>query len=239
MRKFNMPKVTGNVNAPRRPSGLQLYKFAGFYGLRLSKLVRSAIIYHLLLLPAYCPAEVKAFTLTTVDKVDPLKRNQGYFLVNLEISGAAPSFEFVKLDAKGQTFLPAGAKARVKKSARSILVELKNKANGLYLFAIPEGLYQITSIKAPYFDLPYRMDTEYSRNWRFSIKKNRVNYIGKLFIDGERSTQHIDIKLINRIATDKALITRQLGDLLANAPLRSGAGVRDDFFAELIDGEIE
>ncbi|TQV71170.1 hypothetical protein FKG94_19985 [Exilibacterium tricleocarpae] len=202
--------------------------------MHLSKLVYLATISGFLLLPFKSAAEVKPFVLTVPDSAAPLRKNQGYFLINLDISGAAPSFEFVGLDVRGQAYLEPGQKAKVRKNARKIVVELKHKTNGLYLFAIPEGLYQITSIKAPYFDLPYLMDTEYRRKWRFSIKKDRVNYVGKLFIDAERSTRHIDVKLINRMAADKALIENRLGARLATTPLRSGAGVRDDFFAELI-----
>ena len=101
------------------------------------------------------------------------------------------------------------------------------------MLPLPAGWYQITSINAPYFDLPHRLDTESKAVWRFGVETGRTNYAGRLSISRERSAEYVEIRLHNRIATDIERIRTDLGALLERAPLASGSGVRDDFFDEL------
>lgn len=180
-------------------------------------------------------SETISLSLVTLDDLKPLVKTQGYLLLNLDVSGVAPSLEVSRIDNDEELFISAGKK--IKTTGKSIIIKLKDKINGFYFVNIPAGLYQITQINAPYFDLPFKLDTKNAREWRFSIKQGHVNYAGKLFIDKNRSTSHVDISLFNRIATDKNIIEKSFHELLTMSPLRSGAGVRDDYLDYLTIGD--
>jgi len=177
-----------------------------------------------------------AITLFTPERLlesKPLTKKQGYLLIDLDVNGSAPSLVYQQLSARDQKYLAAGQQARLLGKEKTM--DLKDKPAGFYLAKIPAGLYQITRVNAPYFNLPFRVDTSSRREWRFSIEPGQINYIGKLVIDKKRSTQYVDIDLVNRIATNKADIENQLSTLLENFPLRLGVGVRDDFLTSLSD----
>ena len=175
--------------------------------------------------------------LTEISEVKPLKKEQGYLLINLNTNGIAASVEIVKLLGSKEDYFEG--KQNISKSYQKISLELKNKSKDFYVLPMSQGLYQITKVNVPYFDLPYILNTDDKRKWRFYIEKNKTNYVGELYINKERSTTSIDVSLYNRIATDLIKIKSNLSDLLPLAPLVSGAGVRDDFFDFLTDTKGE
>lgn len=170
-----------------------------------------------------------ALELTTLDQAEPLKKNEGYLLVDLAVAGTSPSFEFsqVRIGSK-QKYLVADQSLSL--GSTRWQVSLKDKAAGFYQVKLPAGLYQITEVNAPLFNLPFRVDTDKRDQWRFSIAKARSNYIGRFRIDQERGTDYVNVKLINRLAADYDQLVEQGASIFSAAPLRSGAGVRDDFY---------
>jgi len=168
-------------------------------------------------------------------EVTPPLYNHGYALFNVVVGGVAPSFEFIKLHTKQRLYLESGEAVRTRGIKTS--VDLKGIINGYYLMNLPEGLYQITSIRAPFYNLPFRLDTDYSRKWRFKVEKGKTSYVGKLSIAHERKTDYVEVHLVNRIATDELEIERHIPGILTNYPLSSGTGVRDDFWKILKGGD--
>ena len=126
-------------------------------------------------------------------------------------------------------------RARAKKKGRANTLRFADLEPGLYVLPLPAGWYQITSVNAPYFDLPHRLDTEAQPVWRFGVQTGRTNYAGRLTISRERSAEYVAIRLHNRLATDIERLRADLGDLLTQAPLASGSGVRDDYFDKLLE----
>lgn len=168
----------------------------------------------------------------------PLKKGHGYLLINLDVEGTAPSFSFVKLLNSSDRYRSSQNKPKVARKWSETSIPLKNKPDGFYLTSMPAGLYQITEIKAPYYGLPHRLDTDYAPRWRFYIEAGKVNYIGKLQIESERSTKYVDVMLLNRLATDLDAVEKELAHYFTETPLVSGIGSRDDFFEEL-NNEIQ
>ncbi|WHI52824.1 hypothetical protein P3339_08700 [Microbulbifer sp. MLAF003] len=193
---------------------------------RMALFLKSAIFTALFL-----SESVIARTLSLVSYENPpdLGSRQGYVLVKLDVDGTAPSIEFFKLYSNGSTYLESGKKTRLRKNNR-YHISLKGKPSGYYLMAIPSGLYQITQINAPYFNLPYKLDTSSRRTWRFHVEAEKTNYIGSLFIGKQRKSDSIEVYLKNRIATDFNEIQASLGSLTELYPLVSGTGVQDVFF---------
>lgn len=152
-------------------------------------------------------------------------------MVKLDVAGPAPSIELVRL---GEAGLPPDADfSRQFQSQRRYKIDLKNKAKGFYLTIVKKGTYQITTINAPFFGLPYRVNTQNSRIWRFSIEEDSLNYIGNFHLAAERQTQSVDTRLINRIASELTAILKLKDQLPERLPLRSGPGYRDDFLTTL------
>lgn len=174
--------------------------------------------------------------LETLNTLTPLQEGQGYLLINLQAAGVAPSMTFRRLAvAEGKTYLRAHDSYRFK--GRELTIELKNLEHGFYFLPLAQGLYQISSVQAPFYDLAYRLNTKFKRAWRFSILPGQTNYIGKLSIDKERGMNYVNIKFHNRIATDKTAIENTLNNFLTDYPLRSGVGFRDDFFDDFMAQE--
>jgi hypothetical protein len=181
--------------------------------------------------------EPRPISLQELEKASPLINNQGYLLLNLEVSGTAPSIEFVRIASKGNA--PLAKSQKVKKRGKSMVFNLKGMPHGIYLAKLPEGLYQITQVNAPYFDLPFKINTENSPEWRFRIEQGKTNYIGHLVIEKERSTKYISASLFNRMARDLDKLTGDIQPITTLAPLTSGIGVRDDFFQQLNNTEVK
>ena len=162
-----------------------------------------------------------------VENAKPLKKDQGYLLVKMDVEGVAPSLTVDRLRNKGGSFLDENESVRLLDEIFTI--KLKDVGKGFYIMNLKAGLYQVTSVNVPYFNLPFRLDTSEEVTWRFSIHEGKTNYIGTLFVDKERSSQLVNVALFNRIATDKGTIETKFSGLLSQAALRNGTGVRDDF----------
>ncbi|WP_444897613.1 hypothetical protein [Microbulbifer sp. SSSA005] len=173
-------------------------------------------------------ANAKTLSLVPYENPPELRSRQGYVLVKLNVGGTAPSIEFGKLFTSGNKYLGERQKARVRKGSQ-YNVSLKGKPEGFYLMVVPPGLYQITQIKAPYYNLPYKFDTANRRTWRFRVEEGRTSYIGNLFIGKQRKSNTIEVYLKNRIASEINEIQESMGSLFELYPLASGAGVQDEF----------
>lgn len=176
------------------------------------------------------------------ERAPPLEKGMGYLLVNLDVSGTAPSLNLFKVSSDLSSIdLPSIDQSNYARQLRSstrksksITINLKDKNQGFYVLPLPQGVYQITRVSAPYFDLPYLKSTDNTRDWRFSIEEGKLNYIGDLYIAKERTSKNITAKLRNRLASDLSTINSTLSPLLSTTPLSIGVGVRDDFYRHLL-----
>lgn len=147
-----------------------------------------------------------------------LKRLDGLLLLDVDAAGIAPSIEIHRVYNQ---FL-----------AGKITLSLKDLQQRYVFYALPEGDYQITRVNAPYFDLPYKVNTLKDDAWRFTIKRNRLNYIGRLVIHETRTRHANDIALINRYAEQYNDILRQFPLLTTEFPLVLSSYYQDDFDKE-------
>lgn len=174
-------------------------------------------------------AATKSKTIVPIkpSEAKPLKKGHGYLLVKMDVTGVAPSLTVDGLSNEGALYLDS-SEAR-KYEDDEFTIALKDVAKGFYLLSLPAGLYQVTQVNVPYFNLPFKLDTSKNTAWRFGIAEGKTNYIGTLFVDKERSSELVNVALYNRIATDFETIKTNYSALLVNAELRNGIGVRDDF----------
>lgn len=176
---------------------------------------------------AATPVELSLFTL---DSVPDIKNSRGYLLIDLALNTDAASLHFIKLKSQSnQTFLFADQK--IKKTGKEMKLNFNKLPNGLYGRSLAPGVYQITRVDIPYFDFPYRVNTSDRRIWRFNIEAGKTNYIGQLAIAGERSTDTIDVRWLNRFATDYDRLTEGASQFPAEFPLVLSHGVQDEFDA--------
>lgn len=154
--------------------------------------------------------------------VVPLEGRQGYALVQLDVSGVAPSLELRRL----------GGNSGRPYTGKKYTVDLSQRDKGLYLAQLPPGTYQITRVNAPFYDLPFRLSTAGDARWRFKVQSGKTSYIGMLRIPEERSRTDVDIVFRNRIAATLDQIEDQFGAVIATAPLITGRAERDDFLSD-------
>ncbi len=145
-----------------------------------------------------------------------LARHHGYLLLSLDVGGVAPSIEYSR-----------------KNDPRKIKpLKLKGKEKEFLLLPLRQGQYQITRVNAPYFDLPYSISTKDDPQWRFSIKRGKINYVGKLEIHKKRRQKTVYVALLNHIASDLEHISQQYSQLLTQYPMVNGYSVKDAFYEE-------
>lgn len=156
----------------------------------------------------------------------PLKSKQGYLLLMIDVDGVSPSIEITPVSTQA------------KKSRRSLfkpmVVDLSETPTGLYLVPLTKGTYRISKVNAPYYNLPYILETDDDPRWQFTIEAGALNYAGHLLLKKERSSESIFAKLLNRIAADKERIDAELSGLLVSMPLRSAASQRDDYLNDIV-----
>ncbi len=173
------------------------------------------------------------------DSLPPTGSGAGYLLVKLNVGGEAPSIDYVMLSSEHMRF---ASKEKVinlhfLNQRKSKSLEMKQLPPGYYMVEMDPGLYQITRVNAPYYDLSFWLDTANIESWRFAITPGAVNYIGELVIDKERGKNYIKTDLYNRFAMHKSEIEALLPNLLKQNPLMLNPGYRDDFQSALMQGE--
>ena len=175
----------------------------------------------------YAAANNKTKNPVKPNQAKPLSKGQGYLLVKMDVTAVAPSLTVDRLKNEGELYLDTNESRTFEDE--EFTVALKGVEKGFYLIRLPAGLYQITQVNVPYFNLPFKLDTSKNTAWRFGIAEGQTNYIGTLFVDKERSSELVNVALYNRYATDKQTISADYPTLLSSASLRNGIGVRDDF----------
>ena len=161
----------------------------------------------------------------------------GFILLNLNVSGVAPSFDFYKTkigleDVSTKFFAKKVKKRGIRKDKR---VNLQGLEPGYYVMPLTEGVYQISKVNAPYFDLPYIQDTDQDSRWRFRVYPKSLNYIGKLTIEKARGTKFVDTSLQNRFVTDYDNVVPLAQKHAPHMPLRSSLGIDDPLESMLLE----
>lgn len=188
-----------------------------------------AVLLLLLSLSVDAKSTEKTVSLTEASHALELRSGEGYMLLKLEAAGPAPSIELEHIGG-------LSIKHDVKSGSRSrqrLKINLKDRADGFYVANLKEGTYQIVQVNVPYFGLPYWLDTDNRRIWRFSVKMGVVNYIGNLTIAQERSVDSVTAHLTNRLAMELPLISELIAKFPVKTTLRNGVGYRDDFLDAL------
>lgn len=176
--------------------------------------------------------------LVHIDTID-FTSDSSYALFNLDLNGIAPSITVIKLATrKGEIVIPSRSQQKQNKSLKKYLsIPLKGLENGMHLLKLPAGVYQITDIKSPSYNLAYRLTTDYSPAWRFEVFENSVSYAGTIYISPERSINNVDFQLKNHFATDLDEMNKALQAMPANYQLRIGKHPKDDFYKHYLQSK--
>ena len=199
----------------------------------VQKLLLKTLAFSLIALslnPTFSLAQPRAGkpALYPMDNLPELRSNQGFalFYVDSEIDSA--SIEIRPLSTK--TIGPQSRDSKVwKYKGKEVDISLKGLEPGFYAMPVEKGVYQILKIRAPYFDLPYWLDTTKDVRYQFNVFSNQLNYVGHLVVDKERGNTYINVGLHNRIAMDIDAIQQTINTATIELPLRMGTGVKDDF----------
>jgi len=172
----------------------------------------------------------KNVILSDAKNVPELKYRQGYLLAYINAEGVAPSLEFSKVSTRKTGYMSPDEKINEKiRYTKTYFLDLKGVSKGLYFIPMVAGIYQITRINAPFYNLPYWLPTQKETKWRFVIEENYINFIGEFKIKKERGAHEIDVNLLNRIATYYDQIHEEIAILPIKYPLKNNPGYRDDF----------
>jgi len=164
--------------------------------------------------------------LSHAQDVPALTKKQGYVMVYVNVNGVAPSIEFSKVNTSKTSFLLSEEEVSY---GRDYFLDLKNVPQGFYFIPMFAGIYQITRVNAPFYDLPYWLPTDKDAKWRFGVEENHINFIGEINIAKERGKKTLNIHLLNRAATYHAEILEQIALMPKPLPLKAKPGYRDDF----------
>lgn len=178
-------------------------------------------------------ADAHAVSLYSVDNVPDPGRREGIVLIGIDSGDTNSHLVVIQLNSEGR-----GAKkepvTKQGKRRKSFKINLAGRPTGHFVTVLPRGLYQVIEVSYPYFDLPFRLDTNGQEEWQFVVEEGKTSYIGQLVLAEERSKSSVDVNLLNRLATAYEQINDEFAPLLARFPLISGNGSRDDFL-EYVD----
>jgi len=166
----------------------------------------------------------------TTHVTEPLKRKQGYLLIDLDLESPVAKIELVR-GASGRSSAVASAFRRK--------TEIGPFATGRHLLLLPldEGNYVWGETHVPRYDLPFLVDTADDKRWSFTIERSRINYLGQLSVRKERSAEVVRLGLNNRIAMTIRDIRQTFAEELSQWPLRYAGYYPDRFFEEFIDAD--
>jgi hypothetical protein len=116
--------------------------------------------------------------------------------------------------------------------AEAIKLDLSGRKN-IVSINLPAGLYQITQVDVPHFDLPYKIGTNNRDIWRFRVHRDKINYIGTMKVSPIRSKNAVDTVWINQFATHLADLEAIVADTEIALPIVHGSGYQDPFFSAL------
>ncbi|MDP7592980.1 MAG: hypothetical protein QF552_09860 [Litorilituus sp.] len=177
-------------------------------------------------LPVFAKSNDILKQLSQAQNVPALTKKQGYVMVYVNVSGVAPSIEFSKVNTHKTSFILSQEKISY---GRDYFLDLQNIKQGFYFMPMFAGVYQITRVNAPFYDLPYWLPTDKESKWRFAVEENHINFIGEINIAKERGKKTLNIHLLNRTATYHAEIIEQIALMSQKLPLKAKPGYRDDF----------
>lgn len=165
-------------------------------------------------------ANNRGLELLNAETTNPIKKKGGYGYLLLEVSveGSAPSLEIRKLSSN------PSLNNKYATSRETYKLDLKNKPPGFYYVPLKQGYYQVTHINAPFYNLPYKLDTK----WGFTIVKNHINYAGKVTISEDRTSNSVDAQIINRFATTYSTLEK-INQTSPDLPVRFAIGYEDAF----------
>lgn len=156
----------------------------------------------------------------------------GLALFHIDADGVAPSMAIVRLTTKDNVLsLRNGMPI---KSGKEHRISLKNLELGYYTLSLEPGVYQITEVNSPAFNLPYMKSTNLAAGWRFRVSASNISYIGSIFIDSERKKNYVEMQLRNRLATDLDAI-ENAASLFPQRTLVPGRMVNDYFYTRLLN----
>jgi|GEM_PF-1930453 len=167
--------------------------------------------------------------LSQAPDVPALSKKQGYLMLYVNVSGIAPSIQFSKVKTRKTNYILSDEEISY---GRDYFLDLKDVKQGFYFVPMLAGVYQITRVNAPFYDLPYWLPTENKSKWRFAVEENHINFIGEINIAKERGKESLNIHLLNRTATYHAEILEQIALMPQQLPLQAKPGYRDDFLIE-------
>jgi len=160
----------------------------------------------------------------TQASVETLKGVEGYVLIELEVGGVSPAIKIAPVRFSGDSHVE---------------VELSQITDRFYLLKLRKGDYVVKEISSPLYNLPYSIDTEKGKHWRFNVKEKQTTYFGKLVIKGERSKKSVVVRRENNIASTLKEIQANYPEILSQYPLYVSMGYRDDFYSDYMDIKAE
>ena len=183
-----------------------------------------------LLVPGYVEAKKKSTAEKLIYSVDEplpkLSSSEGFLLLKLNVESEAASIHYAKMKVNRTGYLQPGDSSAYQREKK---LSLSGLAAGYYLVPLKQGIYQITRIGAPFYQLPYYLSLDSIKAWRFSVEAEHLNYAGELVVEKERGLKHINVDLLNRFAADQAELNLLLAKLSTSYPLLLSPGYRDDF----------
>lgn len=115
----------------------------------------------------------------------------------------------------------------------AIKLDLSGRTNFIS-FNLPQGLYQITQVDVPHFDLPYKISTDNSDVWRFRVEANKINYVGTMKVSAIRGKKVVDTAWLNQFATHLHELQSIVDKSDIPLPIGLGTGYKDPYFTILM-----
>lgn len=182
----------------------------------------------------------KAITLKPLSKLNItkiFKRDRfARALIYLDVEGSAPSIKIHKLNTNIDELdeIPFDEDLSSRFIRTSWTLPLKGLEKGIYSIALKPGVYQISQVNAPYYNFPFKLQTEDDPRWRFRVYPDSFSYIGHLKIYKERDAESVESYFLDRFYSDQEEINSVIAKL--PQPIEVTHGVQTHTRFELDNG---
>ena len=174
-------------------------------------------------------ADQQVLVFTDISQLEPLLDEDSAVAVIIPAKDLPSVSLFIKrVEFKGSKSKNSEQR-KYKLVGKALRIDFK-ESQEVAIFKIPPGTYQVYEVEVPHFDLPYAVETADDDRWRFTVKRNHINYLANLKVSDIRSRNSVQINWLNKLATNLPELTRIQEQFPKPWPLAHGVGYQDDFF---------
>jgi hypothetical protein len=157
-----------------------------------------------------------------------LAKNTGYLILDLQLEKKVTE---IVIERHGSSHASRGTK--------EVTFGPFEPGRHLTLVTLPKGTYKLTRVSSPHYDLPFWVNYTKNKRMTISVEANKTNYFAQIVLGKKRSSESLDIRVVNRLATSLSQFDQSIKSAIALYPLRYAGPLKDNFYETYLAAQVE